>query len=228
MKMKRVVALLAVAAGVSVMAVMPTANAAPAAFTSTVAISPVTAQSYNLLAVGALVNIPPTVAANCGPGQTLDIQAPTVSIPNLVTVNALSSTCLMPSEGVNANTQATATTAKVSLLGGKIIITGLRTQCFTNPAGIVTAESTVATINGAKVSLGSPKITIPGIATIALNQNSQTPAAPVPGQLTTVRSVGVLVQVLSYTVHLLGKTFVVPAQTISIDTCSITGWPIAT
>jgi len=225
MKTKRLIALLAVALGVSALAVMPSANAAPAVFTSNVAINTFTAQSYNLLAVGGLINIPPTEAANCGPGQALDISAPTISVPNLATVNAVSSTCLVPSpEDQNVNTQATASAAKVSLLNGAIVLTGVRSQCFTNPAGIVTAESTVATVNGAKVSLGALKITIPGLATIALNQNSQTPAHPTPGELTTVRSVGVLIQVLPYTTHILGKAVTVPAQTISVDTCSITGW----
>lgn len=225
MKTKRAIAVLAIALGVTALGGMPSANAASGVFTSNVAINTFTAQSYNLLAVGGLLNIPPVEHANCGPGQALDISAPTISVPKIATINAVSSTCLVPSPGdPNVNTQATATAAKVSLLNGAIVLTGVRSQCFTNPAGIVTAESTVATVNGAKVSLGAVKITIPGLATIALDQNSQTPAHPAPGDLTTVRSVGVLVQVLPYTTHILGKAVTVPAQTISIDTCSITGW----
>ena len=222
MKTKRVVALLAVALGVSAVIAMPSADAAPAVFTSNVAIAPATAQSYNLLAVGALLNVPPTEAANCGNGQNVDVSAPTLSVPGVATANLIASTCLIPSGGNPA--QATASAAKVSLLGGKIIITGVRSQCFTSSTGVVTAESTVATINGVKVSLGALNITIPGIATVALDQNSQTPKAPAPGDLTTVRSVGVLVQVLPYTAKILGKSVTIPAQTISVDTCSITGY----
>jgi len=203
----------------------PTANATAAVFVSNVPMNVFTAQSYNLLAVGALVNIPPTEAANCGAGQEVDISAPTISVPNLATVNAVSATCLVPGPlNENVNSQATASAAKVSLLNGAIVLTGVRSQCFTNPAGFVTAESTVATVNGAKVSLGSVKITIPGIATVAINQNSQTPAHPLPGALTTVRSVGVLVQVLPHTVNIGGHAVNIPAQTITLDTCSITGW----
>jgi len=203
----------------------PTANATAPVFVSNVPMNVFTAQSYNLLAVGALVNIPPTEAANCGAGQEVDISAPTISVPNLATVNAVSATCLVPGPvNENVNSQSTATAAKISLLNGAIVLTGVRSQCFTNPAGFVTAESTVATINGAKVSLGSVKITIPGIATVAINQNSQTPLHPLPGALTTVRSVGVLVQVLPHTVNIAGHAVNIPAQTITLDTCSITGW----
>jgi hypothetical protein len=223
MKFKPVIALAAVALGVSALVGIPSANATPAVFTSTLPVTPITAQAYNLIAVGALVNIPPVDPANCGAGQNVDITAPSVSVPKLATVYALASTCLLPAQGVNLNTQATASAAKVSLLNGAIVLTGVRTQCFTNPAGFITAESTVATINGAKVSVGSLNITIPGIATIALDQNSQNPVAPVAGQNTTVRSVGALIQVLPHTVNVLGKPVNIPAQTISVDTCSITG-----
>lgn len=223
MKFKPAIAMVAVAVGVSALVGIPSANAAPAAFTSTVPITPITAQAYNLIAVGALVNIPPVDPANCANGQNVDVTAPQISIPKLATVNALASTCIVPGSGIVANTQATASAAKVSLLNGAIVLTGVRTQCFTNPAGFVTAESTVATINGAKVSVGALNITIPGIATIALDQNSQNPAAPVSGQNTTVRSVGALIQVLPHTVNVLGKPVNIPAQTISVDTCSITG-----
>jgi hypothetical protein len=224
MKFKRGIAVLAVVATAGVLVAMPSANAASGVFTSNVGIGPVTAQAYNLIAVGALVNIPPVDPANCAQGQNVDITAPTVTVPQIATVNALASTCLIPLPEVPNNTQATASAAKVSLLNGAIVITGVRTQCFTNSDGVVTAESTVATVNGLKVSLGAVNITIPGIATIALDQNSQNPAHPVAGQITTVRSVGVLVQVLPHTVKVLGKSVNIPAQTISVDTCSITGY----
>ena len=221
MKTKLVVGLMAVALAVVGVVGMSSANAAPAAFTSSVPVAPLTAQSYNLLAVGGLLNVPPTEAANCGPGKALDINAPNLTVGTLASVFAVSDTCLIPSGGT---TQATANAAKVSLLGGKINITGLRSQCYTNSAGYVTAESSIATINGLKVTLGALKITIPGIATVALDQNSQDPVNPGPGALTTVRSVGVLVQVLPYTIKVAGKSVAVPAQTISLDTCSITGY----
>lgn len=220
MKAKRVIAVLAVAMGVGALLGTPSANAASGVFVSTVPMSPLTAQSYNLLAVGGLLNIPPVEAANCGPGQSFDISAPTIPLGTLATINAVSATCAMPGPlNENINSQSTASAAKVSLLGGKIVLTGVRTQCFVNPQGFVTAESTVATINGSKISLGALNLTIPGLATIALDQNSQS----INGPTVTVRSVGVTIKVLPYTTHILGKTVTVPAQTVTVDTCSITG-----
>lgn len=231
MKTKRVIALLTVMLGMSAALVgtSQNANAATNSLVSNVPIQTISAQAYNLLAVGALVNIPPTTAANCGAGQAVQISAPTVAVPNVAEVNAISSTCLVPSEAdPNVNVQATATAAKVSLLGGAIVITGLRSQCFQNPQGFVTAESTIATLNGAKVALGAVNLTVPGIASIQLNQSSQIPAHPAPGQSVTVRTVGVSVQVLPFTKVIAGHAVSIPAQTITIDTCSIVGLARAT
>jgi hypothetical protein len=124
-----------------------------------------------------LLAIPPTPLVQCPPGGSV-AQVALDILGGLGAVRGLNASC--STDPTTGTTTLASSVAGVTLLGGKLLITGIQSNCSAGPNGIA-GSSSVATLNGQPIGSLSVSINIPGIAQVFVNE-------------TTKNAVGLLVQ----------------------------------
>ena len=125
------------------------------------------ARAYNVAAAGFLA-VSPTTDSKCNPGQTKDASVASVTVQNVLKLNALTTHCSVSFSGNSAVAEAKA--ADVDLFNGKIRITALDAYCFRN-GGYATVGATYGSLvtDQNYSHNGSGAIILPGLATVAVN-----------------------------------------------------------
>ena len=169
--------------------------------------------AFNLSASGNLLNISPTKVVVCdGESSSNSANLATLNAGAIGTVKALNDNCSVSYSEDGDSATSSQTIASASLLGGRIKLTGIDSQCSAGN-GVASVGSVVATINGQRPTSGSGQVlNIPGLATVVINENHE-----VGGTMWTD---AVHISVLPVYVH--GHQ-VTPAQDIVVGSCSVSG-----
>lgn len=221
MKARRLIAAAAVALGATALVSAAPVGASTAPPTISDNLVTYYSDAYNIAATGP-IHYAPHLHSVCSVGTSVN-KTFSLSVPGIGSVSLPVSSCYV-APGLDYSAQGAADVAGAVLLGGRLSIGAVHSRCNSDYYGATTVGSTVASINGRAIGNTPGALTIPGLATVYFNVNSST--FDPESNMTTLRSIGVLVVVPGHTYSLLGRTYTTPTQTITLSECSITGYEL--
>jgi hypothetical protein len=115
-----------------------------------------------------LLSIPRTPLVQCPPGGSATQVALDI-LSNVVSVRGLNASC--STDPTSGTTTLSSSVASVTLLGGKLLVTGIQSECSAAPSGI-TGSSSVATLNGQPIGSQPVSISVAGVAQVFLNETT--------------------------------------------------------